>query len=336
MDNGLPHLILGSRTSNLKLPQMPSFLRFCLVALMLACAGEVAGQNFYVIAARGNIKSKKTGKNLRSGDIIPADDILTFRESSDMASLFSEEGARFVVTYPGKRFKKKKNQFSVDEVRQPGGPSEFPVDPPFNTVEDAKLFFSSRPFVFLGPDTRFKVPKKLFPMSRALFFYMNYDYKEDNIDKKIEYKGDTVVMIKRNLFKIDGKEVDGKFAENFRFYYYNQPKNKHTFLGKMQPNFPVDERLKEETDVVVTRMQQKNATPEAIVKELAGFVIQHYGTAFSNDLAEWIVANYPNLSEGVKKAYAEAQVAAAAAAAAAALEQQNSKGPDTTTVKKPN
>ena len=198
-----------------------------------------------------------------------------------------------------------------------------PIDPAFVTIDDAKLFFSTRPFLFLGPDSRLKVPKKLFPMSRALFFYMNYDYKEDNIDKKIDYKGDTVVFVKRNLFKIDGKEVDGKFAENFKFYYYNQPKNKHTFLGKMTPYFPVDERLKEETDVLVVRLQQRNALPEAIVKELAGFLLQHYGTMISADFGQWVKENYPALAAAVTTAAAEAalqaqQAAAAAAAAAAA------------------
>jgi hypothetical protein len=148
---------------------------------------------------------------------------------------------------------------------------------------------------------------------------MNYDFKEDNIDKKLDYKNDTLIMIKRNLFKIDGKEVDGKFAENFKFYYYDQPKNKHTFLGKMTPYFPVDERLKEETDVIVTKLQQINATEEAIVKELGGFILQHYGTVISGDFTQWILEIYPSLSDGASKAYSQAKAEADAAAAAAAL-----------------
>ena len=130
-------------------------------------------------------------------------------------------------------------------------------------------------------------------MSKALFFYMNYDYKEDNIDKKMEYKGDTLIFAKRVLFKIDGKEVDGKFGENFKFYYYNQPKNKHTFLGKMQPFFAVDERFKEETDVVVKAQQKLNASPEVIYKEVAGFIAQHYGTVMGSDYFQWMREQYP-------------------------------------------
>jgi hypothetical protein len=297
---------------------MPHILRFCLLVLFLSLAGESMGQNFYVIAARGNVKSKTKGKNLRSGDIIPLTDEVTFSEASDLLSLMTDEGARFVVAYPGKRFKKRKSQFPLQEVKLPGAPATFPVDPVLASIEDAKLFFSTRPFVFLGPDSRLKVNKKVFPLSRALFFYMNYDFKDDNIDKKIDFKGDTLIMIKRNLFKIDGKEVDGKFAENFKFYYYNQPKNKHHFLGKMTPYFPVDERLKEETDVIVTRMQQSNATPEAIVNELGGFILQHYGTVISGDFTQWIMEIYPALAPGASKAYAQAKAKSDAAAAAAA------------------
>lgn len=290
------------------------------MAALLILAGQTFGQNLYVIAARGNVKSKKTGKNLRSGDIIPTDDILTFRDQTDLLSLMTEEGARFVVAYPLKRFKKKKAEYPLDLVRTQGAPATYPADPSFFSNAEAKAFFSTRPFVFLGPETRFRMNKKVFPMSRALFFYMNYDFKEDNIDKKIDYRGDTVILAKRALFKIDGKEVDGKYAENFQFYYYNQPKNQHTFLGKMQPYFPVDERLKEETDVLVNRLTLRQATPETIVKELAGFMQQHYGNVWGSDLTQWVKEQYPALAGAADAAYAVAQTEADAAAKVAAAE----------------
>lgn len=273
----------------------------------MAVTGQVLGQNLYVIAARGNIKSQIKGKNLRSGDVIPANDELIFTDETDKLSVISEEGVRYIARYPRKRFRKRKNQFPFQEIKTLGTVGQFPVDPPITNVEETKKFFSDSSFVFLGPDTRLKVHKKLFPMSRALFFYINYDYKEDNIDKKIDYKADTLILIKRNLFKIDGKEVDGKFAENYSLYYYSQPKNKHTFLGKMKPFFPVDERLKEETDVLTTRLRQKGATNDVVIKELAGFINQHYGTVISNDFSQWIVETYPVLTSDALRAYADAK-----------------------------
>lgn len=133
-------------------------------------------------------------------------------------------------------------------------------------------------------------------MSRAVFFYVNYDFKDDNVDKKLDYKGDTLVFIKKNIFKIDGKEVDGKFADNFKLYYYNQPKNKHTPLGKWIPYFIVDERLKEELDVLIGQLRNRNATDETIVTEVAGFLLTHYGNMVGNDFKQWWRDNYPSIS----------------------------------------
>jgi hypothetical protein len=75
----------------------------------------------------------------------------------------------------------------------------------------------------------------------------------------------------------------------------------------MVPYFPVDERLKEETDVIITRLTQKNKPKDEIVKELAGFLNQHYGTVISNDFYQWIQEIYPAFSKDAAKAYAAAK-----------------------------
>jgi hypothetical protein len=275
---------------------MSTNYRFLLCLFALGWGAQVTAQNLSVIAVRGAVKSKKIGKTIRTGDLLPPDDALTFRDASDMLSLVSAEGQRLTVVYPAKRFKKSKVNFDLASLVQNAPAGLVPQEPVFKTPEEAKLYFSQRPFLFLGQETRIKMPKGLFPQSRALFFYMNYDYKNDNIDKKIEYKGDTMVLAKRALFKIDGKEVDGKFAENFSFYYYNQPKTKHTFLGKMTPYFPVDERLKEETDILVKILETKNATGTAIYQEVAGFMLSHYGTVVGSDFLEWMKVHYPKIA----------------------------------------
>jgi len=273
---------------------MRSATRLLTVIFSLLFSAATA-QDYLVVGVKGNIKSKKNNKTLRPGDLIPESDLLTFKTADDFVTLYTKEGTRKIARYPETRFRQKNAVQELPLIVADGAPSSLPIDPFFAKVEDAKKFFSERGFILFGPESRIKVPKSLFPLSKALFFYVNYDFKEDNVDKKVDYKADSVIFIKKNIFKIDGKEVDGKFAENWRLYYYFQPKNKHTFLGKFKPVFPVDERLKEETDVLVNMLKAKNATDETIVVELAGYMNQHYGNMIADDFRQWVAEQYPKI-----------------------------------------
>ncbi len=252
-------------------------------------------QDYTVVAVRGSVKSKKTGKPLRPGDIIPPDDIITFKDKADFATLLTKEGALKYFKYPKKRFRKKKAIYDLPLILQDGAQPFVPVTPIVNSVEIAKAFFASSGFLLFGPDSKIRMDKKVWPFSKAYFFYVNYDYKDDNVDKKLDFKGDTLVFVKKNIFKIDGKEVDGKYAENYKLYYYFQPKNKHTFIGKWKPYFIVDERLKEETDVLVGQLKNLNATDTSIVMGVAGFLATQYGNMIAEDFTQWMKENYPSL-----------------------------------------
>lgn len=269
---------------------------FLVLIFTLSLVNQSFGQDYTVIAVRGSVKSKKTGKPLRPGDIIPLNDQVTFKDKNDFVSLITTEGARKYFNYPLKRFRKKKANYDIQMIVKDGAQPYLPVTPILETVDQAKVFFASSGFLLFGPDSKIKMPKKVWPFSRALFFYVNYDYKEDNVDKKLDYKGDTLVFIKKNIFKIDGKEVDGKYAENFKLYYYNQPKNKHTFIGKWKPYFVIDERLKEETDVLIAQLKNRKASDETVVSEIAGFLATQYGNMIAEDFKEWMRENYPSIN----------------------------------------
>ena len=90
--------------------------------------------------------------------------------------------------------------------------------------------------------------------------------------------------------------MDSKYAENFKLYYYNQPKTKHTLIGKWKPVFPLDERLREETDVLINLLNAKKAEDQTLVTELAGFLNQHYGNFESEDFKQWVKENYPTIT----------------------------------------
>lgn len=256
---------------------------------------EAIAQNYTVIAVKGAIKSKKMGKNIRPGDELALDDNLTFKTKTDFVSLISAENQRKYIAYPLKKFKRKKAVYNMQFLLKDATPGFIPVMPYLGSVEDAKVYFTSRPFLLFGPDSKIKVNKKAFPMSRALFFYVNYDYKDDNVDKKLDYKADTLIFIKRNIFKIDGKEVDSKYADRFRLYYYNQPKTKITSIGKWSPIFIVDERLKEETDILYNKLKSVNVEDSILVKEFTGFLYDHYGNMIATDLQDWMAEQYPSV-----------------------------------------
>ena len=60
--------------------------------------------------------------------------------------------------------------------------------------------------------------------------------------------------------------------------------------------FPIDERLREETDALLNLLKKKNADDAVIITELAGFLNQHYGTVEAEDYKLWIRENYPTLT----------------------------------------
>ncbi|HRH34940.1 MAG TPA: hypothetical protein PKY12_07760, partial [Catalimonadaceae bacterium] len=178
---------------------------------------------YYVLTMKGSVISKNMGREFQTGDIISSDDELTFKGESDMVGMIRSDGKRFIL----KNMKEKKGALlKYEEAKMIGKTRVEWKNLTLNTLDDLKEYFCEAPFIFLDTIARIKINQKTFAQNGAQFFYFHFMWKGPNgvesVDKKLEYKRDTLLLRQSTIFKVDKKPIEQKDVTDYNLMYYNR------------------------------------------------------------------------------------------------------------------
>jgi hypothetical protein len=254
---------------------------------------KVFAQNhsYHVLTMKGSVVSKNMGREFQTGDIISTDDELTFKGTEDMVGLVRSDGKRFIL----KNVEEKKGaRLKYSESKMIGKTRIEWKNLTLSTLDDLKEYFTEAPYIFLDSVAKVRINNKTFPQNGAQFFYFHFYWKspkgEEEVDKKLEYKRDTLILRQSSIFKVDKKPIEMKDVREYSMVYYNR--GELVKIGLFNVIFPDQEKMKAEVRMLVEKMQKNNFSPKVIHGEVEAFIRQFYGSIDKINLVLWLKNNF--------------------------------------------
>lgn len=77
-------------------------------------------------------------------------------------------------------------------------------------------------FLVIGDSIEIKISPEVYKMNDNQFFYVSYIYNNERINKRLNFKHDTLILNEKEIYTIDGKSFNPSKPLNMIFYYYDQ------------------------------------------------------------------------------------------------------------------
>jgi len=214
---------------------------------------------YKVIKVSGKIIYIKTGTDMKMGDTYLNGTPIEFKTDESRAAIVSNTSGRFILQ-PTTKGKPKVIPAASNVTSRAGA---------LINLIDLQNYFSGRYLIF--DSEKLLIGQEAFPMNENAFFYIKYNYNNESIAKKLEYLDNHLIIDKKELFKIDGKEIDIQEKE-MTLYYRNEGKS--FIISQFTPVFPDLKILKEEIDVLLSNLSDKNN--EDKLSEITAYLNEFY------------------------------------------------------------
>jgi hypothetical protein len=273
----------------MKTKKISAFLFFFSFCFSLLAQDEFT---YTVIGMKGSVTSKKLGREFQTGDVVSREDELIFKNPEDMVGMIRNDGKRFI--YGNNKEKRNAKINSEDAIML--GKTRFEwKNITIKSLEELQQHLSEAPFIFLDSVAKIRIDQKTFPQNGRQYFYFNFLWKNPNgkaerIDKKLQYKKDTLIIRRSNIFKVDNSPVDPKEISDFKINYNNG--GDPILIGDFKVIFPDAEKMKNEIGILVRKQQETGFTPKNIQGEVEAYIRQFYGAIDRINLVNYLKNNF--------------------------------------------
>ena len=176
-------------------------IRTCIIIFLLSgiiLSDGIAQNDYTVLKVYGGITYKKLDRDLLKGDQIKDKDVLIFKTNDSRAAVISPEKGRLMIT--------KSNTGGVSDVNFVPGLSNISTrGSGVNSLTDLENEFTGH-YLLLN-HAEIPITKSLYPQNDESFFYIKYIFNNEEINKKLAYRGDTLVIDVTELLQVDGKPI---------------------------------------------------------------------------------------------------------------------------------
>lgn len=173
---------------------------------------STAAQTYTVVRAQGKVSLQSNHKPLRREDKFKAAP-LQFSSTKDFLVVLDEREAAFLL-YTDATLKKHRTKPLPPIGTRPGLILNDLQLRKFLNDNDSLLLLNGQFSLILGKDA--------FPMDDQHFFYLQYVWKGDTINKKLSFKHDTLLIKAVELYKVDEQPIDpAEVSEKCYLFYLN-------------------------------------------------------------------------------------------------------------------
>lgn len=241
----------------------------------------VFGQDdFKVIKVNGSILLKTRGISLETGTVFSGKEDLLFRSEDATAAVINSQKGRLVLT--------NKNH-DLAAARSNSLPSMYNISSRgrslLNNI-DLRSNFSGK-YVVLDKQS-IELDGKVYPMDKDHFFFLRYVYKGEEINKKLGFSGDTLIIDKISLLTIDGNPIPSADNTAIRLFYRNGAES--VFISDFDLIFPDIKQLKKEVGVILSEIKEKPAREK--IGEVGSYINDFYGKVQPENLSKWLETNF--------------------------------------------
>ncbi len=247
------------------------------IFLFLSFATAIFGQvDFKVIKVNGTIVLRTKGVNLETGTVFTDRDDLVFRSDDATAAVINPQKGRVVIT---------SRSHDLSSARSNYLPSMYNISSrgiSILSLSGLKSNFAGK-YVVLDRQG-VEIDTDDFPMDNDHFFFFRYNYKGEEINKKLPFSGDTLFVDKKALFTVDGTAIP--MADNTKIRLYYRKSNESVLISEFDLIFPDMVQLKKETGIILNEVKDKSAGEK--VAEVGSFIGEFYGNIQPEYLTEWL------------------------------------------------
>jgi hypothetical protein len=251
-----------------------------ILLLFIVTVPSLSQSDFKVIKVNGTILLKTKGISLETGTVFSEKEDLVFRSEDATAAVINSQKGRVVIT--------SKNH-DLSAARTNNMPSMYNISSRGGSIinkNDLSTYFSGK-FVVLEK-LGIKVDDSAYPMDNDHFFFLRYNYKGEEINKKLAFSHDTVLIDKTTLFTVDGKPIPS--ADNTAIKLFYRKGNESVFLSEFNLIFPDMKQLSSETEIIINEMKGKPSGD--IIRETEAYISEFYGKVSHESLSGWMEARF--------------------------------------------
>jgi hypothetical protein len=257
---------------------MKTFIPF--LVLIFLTINVSAQDNFKVIKVNGTILIKSKGTSLETGTSFSEKEDLLFRTEDATASVINSKRGRLILTNSNHNLSDSKSNFlpPMYNISSRGGSL-------INMI-DLQNHFSGK-YVILGKE-KIELNRNNFPMDNDHFFYLSYIYKGEEINKKLSFSDDTLIIDKNSLYTVDGNPIPSPDNTKIKLFYRNS--NESVRINEFDLIFPDTKQLKNEVGIILDEIKSKSFKDK--LNEVDSYINEFYGKIYREELAVWLQKNF--------------------------------------------
>ena len=238
-----------------------------------------SAQNDYtVLKVYGTITYKKLDRELAKGDQFKDKDVLIFKTTESRAAVISPEKGRLMITKSNSNDASGMNFVpGLSNISTRGGS--------INTLMDLENEFAGE-YLLLNI-AKINVGKTNFPQNEESFFYIKYKYNNEEINKKLAFSGDTLIINVNELLQVDGKPIQLGETSDMKLYYLKDKNS--TLICDFIAIFPDKKALLNEITIILNTYTNKES--KYLYNEIKSYITEFYGKPNDFDLRNWLKVN---------------------------------------------
>ncbi len=250
-----------------------------LATILMAFKRDVVlkTDDYKVIKVQGNIVFKNTGKAMSQGDVFKENTVLNFASDDAKATVINADKGRFVLT------KSAKGSNLIPAINNIASRSGAILN-----LIDLQNHFEGKLAIIDG--MKIKIASTDFKMDDNSFFYLEYKYKGEIIPKKLGHVGDSLVIDKAQVYKVDGTLISAPDSPEVTLKYRNSKENKNTTISTFNLVFPNSDELKGEISIILDEMKSKSIDKK--IDEVVSYVNEFYGKPDKSNVKYWVGKNF--------------------------------------------
>ena len=226
---------------------------------------------YKVIKVDGQIIFQKTKTPMKQGDVFVDGTPLEFGTPQSRAAVISSVKGRFVISASNDG---KTNVLpATNNVSSRAGA--------ITNIVALKQQFSGR--VLILGEMRLKLVGESLIMNDSCFFYLSYLHNDEQIDKKLGYESQYLILNKDEIFKIDGQPIEVSEKEMTMYYRKGSRTDR---VGIFTPVFPDLESLKMEVEILLSECFDKSDSDKK--SEVKSYLNQFYAKPESDNVSNWL------------------------------------------------
>lgn len=211
--------------------------------LIVLIAFQGKGQ-YTVIHTIGKIYDTQSGSYLSKGAKVSESANLRFDSNGARAAVLSASRGRFVIQESQSSGSQSDAVYALASIISPIRGRLSTRSGSINNLLDFQKHFNEGTVALLGKSYQVSVSASAFPMSESRFFYAQYLYRNETINKKLSSERDNLIITLSEFFSVDGNPIEPASIRDVKLFYYDASKGVSKIITDMDITYVSDEILK--------------------------------------------------------------------------------------------